>query len=204
MCGSTYLDFKLILTQTSNIHPLTLALALIHSRPRPRPSFQVRDYLVRMLNKLFAIEKEKPSLRHGPIAIASEAEAEAVKLAAITASSDEKINALIAAKIPTHSRWETYQELKDKVANEGDIVPHHPERTWRSKLPQLAYASFQPFLLIRFLIPTPLAGRHTGDGLLGMPHKPGERRVAMWRLLEKPNDGGSSSDSVISIRHCAE
>jgi hypothetical protein len=110
---------------------------------------KVRDYLVRMLNKLFTLEKnraadpeasrasEKPkkerkekssrsdrdddrggSRRGGRIQVSQ------VKLLAehCYSMTDDQIEEMVSAKIPTHSRWESYQEFKDKINRRDELI----------------------------------------------------------------------------------
>mmetsp|Transcript_14640 Transcript_14640/g.25801 ORF Transcript_14640/g.25801 Transcript_14640/m.25801 type:complete len:1036 (-) Transcript_14640:556-3663(-) len=110
---------------------------------------KVRDYLVRMLNKLFAIEKEKASSKGGKRGGGSGKPTKAARPGASRDSGsgsmgmggrpgmvsqvrllaqhcytlqDEKIEALVTAKIPTHSRWESYQEFKDKINRRDELI----------------------------------------------------------------------------------
>lgn len=36
--------------------------------------------------------------------------------------SDDQIEELVSAKIPTHSRWESYQEFKDKINRRDELI----------------------------------------------------------------------------------
>mmetsp|Transcript_8328 Transcript_8328/g.9953 ORF Transcript_8328/g.9953 Transcript_8328/m.9953 type:complete len:981 (+) Transcript_8328:94-3036(+) len=111
---------------------------------------KVRDYLVRMLNKLFTLEKTKAadgggdegggkkssrgstrpkkdkgrsddrigSGRSGRIQVSQ------VKLLAehCYSMNDDQIDEMVSAKIPTHSRWESYQEFKDKINRRDELI----------------------------------------------------------------------------------
>jgi len=35
---------------------------------------------------------------------------------------DEQIEEMVSAKIPTHSRWESYQEFKDKINRRDELI----------------------------------------------------------------------------------
>lgn len=114
---------------------------------------KVRDYLVRMLNKLFTLEKSKEGgsggggekesksrsgrsgrekkstsgrsrddddrgRRGGRIQVSQ------VKLLAehCYSMNDDQIDEMVSAKIPTHSRWESYQEFKDKINRRDELI----------------------------------------------------------------------------------
>jgi len=121
---------------------------------------KVRDYLVRMLNKLFTLEKTRAaegggssapppgrskdkekksskssSSRRGGGGGAAEEEdrgtrrggriqVSQVKLLAehCYSMTDEQIDEMVSAKIPTHSRWESYQEFKDKINRRDELI----------------------------------------------------------------------------------
>jgi len=122
---------------------------------------KVRDYLVRMLNKLFALEKtrnaeDQSSSSGGGSSKRKEGSSRRGKSSSGRSSSrrdrdrdeddvprsrgrhqvsqvrllaehcysmgDEKIEELVTAKIPTHSRWESYQEFKDKINRRDELI----------------------------------------------------------------------------------
>ena len=113
---------------------------------------KVRDYLVRMLNKLFALEKSRDpsspsgsgggggssgggreSSRSGKSGHRSKSsssrgggrvQVSQVKLLAEHCYSmrDDEIEEMVSAKIPTHSRWESYQEFKDKINRRDELI----------------------------------------------------------------------------------
>lgn len=122
---------------------------------------KVRDYLVRMLNKLFALEKNRAndpdaadggrsstggSSRSGKSSSRRTSsktgrsrrdrdrddddgprrrhQVSQVRLLAEHCYSmgDDKIEELVTAKIPTHSRWESYQEFKDKINRRDELI----------------------------------------------------------------------------------
>lgn len=122
---------------------------------------KVRDYLVRMLNKLFALEKNRAndpdasesggrsstSSRSGKSSSRRTSSGKSrssrrdrdrddddgprrrhqvsqVRLLAEHCYSmgDDKIEELVTAKIPTHSRWESYQEFKDKINRRDELI----------------------------------------------------------------------------------
>ena len=119
---------------------------------------KVRDYLVRMLNKLFTLEKTRAaeggssapppgrskdkekksskssSSRRGGGGAAEEEDrgtrrggriqVSQVKLLAehCYSMTDEQIDEMVSAKIPTHSRWESYQEFKDKINRRDELI----------------------------------------------------------------------------------
>jgi hypothetical protein len=118
---------------------------------------QVRDYLVRMLNKLFSVEKnraadpdskassssaaDKPKKERKEKSSRSDRAADddrgagggrrggriqvsQVKLLAehCYSMTDEQIEEMVSAKIPTHSRWESYQEFKDKINRRDELI----------------------------------------------------------------------------------
>jgi len=119
----------------------------------------VRDYLVRMLNKLFALEKtraadpdskekssssaaDKPKKERKEKSSRSDRggdddrgsggggrrggriQVSQVKLLAehCYSMTDEQIEEMVSAKIPTHSRWESYQEFKDKINRRDELI----------------------------------------------------------------------------------
>ena len=102
--------------------------------------------MVRMLNKLFTLEKnraadpeaskgsEKPkkerkekssrSDRDGGSSKGGRIQVSQVKLLAehCYSMTDEQIEEMVSAKIPTHSRWESYQEFKDKINRRDELI----------------------------------------------------------------------------------
>lgn len=128
---------------------------------------KVRDYLVRMLNKLFSLEKNrsaedverkrsektasrpergerserssekadrsdrgdrrgsgKRGSRHDDEPRHRRTQVSQVRLLAehCYSMSDDKIEEMVTAKIPTHSRWESYQEFKDKINRRDELI----------------------------------------------------------------------------------
>mmetsp|Transcript_39461 Transcript_39461/g.72705 ORF Transcript_39461/g.72705 Transcript_39461/m.72705 type:complete len:993 (+) Transcript_39461:78-3056(+) len=122
---------------------------------------KIRDYLVRMLNKLFTLEnsraaegspeggeapsKESKSSSSRSKDKASKKESSSkeggggsgggrtrpgriqvsqVKLLAehCYSMTDDAIEEMVSAKIPTHSRWESYQEFKDKINRRDELI----------------------------------------------------------------------------------
>ena len=113
---------------------------------------KVRDYLVRMLNKLFTLEKSRaaegasgggdaPKERSKPAKEKKSSKRDdrdedrgarrggrimvsQVKLLAehCYSMTDDQIEEMVSAKIPTHSRWESYQEFKDKINRRDELI----------------------------------------------------------------------------------
>jgi len=130
-----------LLANSHTHHSLTFVVVC-----RLFPTPQVRDYLVRMLNKLFTLEKnraadpeaskgsEKPkkerkekssrSDRDGGSSKGGRIQVSQVKLLAehCYSMTDEQIEEMVSAKIPTHSRWESYQEFKDKINRRDELI----------------------------------------------------------------------------------
>eukprot|EP00613_Pedinella_sp_CCMP2098_P016054 CAMPEP_0171771452 /NCGR_PEP_ID=MMETSP0991-20121206/54079_1 /TAXON_ID=483369 /ORGANISM="non described non described, Strain CCMP2098" /LENGTH=585 /DNA_ID=CAMNT_0012376747 /DNA_START=70 /DNA_END=1824 /DNA_ORIENTATION=+ len=123
---------------------------------------KVRDFLVRMLNKLFSSEKAKaedaksstkpksssssrsdkgekggssssksksqrPSASSSSSSSSSRSGRNQVSQVRLLAEhcytlSDDAIEEMVTAKIPTHSRWESYQEFKEKIDRRDELI----------------------------------------------------------------------------------